>query len=143
MIAGPASPELERFAREALGCHCPAEVFERVEDNRDPLPGLPEIRRRISVGGRLLIYVAEIPGGADRAASVSQRIGDWVSAGLAERDRRGMSRLRLVVGLDALEPESVAAIETAFARLPGLAAVGSEDPRLHLHCLPRSAFAGI
>jgi hypothetical protein len=27
---GPASAELERFVREALGCTCPDEVFERV-----------------------------------------------------------------------------------------------------------------
>lgn len=104
------------------------------------MPGCPDIRRRIAIGGRLLIYVAE-PADAGLAA---QRIGTWVVAGCAERDKRGMNRLRLVVALEEFAPEANRAIETAFALLPELTAVaGWEDPRIHLHCLPRSALASI
>ncbi len=129
----PASPALERFARETLGCHCAPEVFSRVEEDPSPLSHLPEVRRRIAVGGRLLIYLTEVPG-ADLAAA---RLGAWISAGIAERDRRVMNRLRLVVALEDPTPESVSAIESAFARLPGL------DDQVHLHILPVEALAGI
>lgn len=122
----PASATFERFARETLGCQCAPEVFARVEDCSAPLPGLPEIRRRIAVGGRLLIYVAEAPDGTLAAA----RVRNWVARGLAERDGRGCNRLRLVVTLDNPTPDSVAAVEDAFARLPGL------DDRVHLHVVP-------
>lgn len=138
----PASAALERFARDTLGCHCPAEVFERVADDREPLPGLPEVRRRIAVGERLLIYVVAPParpGGADR---ILARIGRWVAAGRAERDRRGMNRLRIALVLDAPDPATVAAIEAVFARLPELAGA-PEDPRIHLHCLPPDVLVGL
>lgn len=119
----PASAAFERFARETLGCRCEPEVFSRVEDCPAPVPDLPEIRRRIAVGGRLLIYVAEVQDGTLAAA----RMHDWVGAGIAERDGRGFNRLRLVVTLNEPTPDSVAAMEDAFARLPGL------DDRVHLH----------
>ncbi len=125
--------ELERFARETLGCRCEAEVFARVEDEPSPLPALPEIRRRIAVGGRLLIYLVEAPD-AMRAAS---GLAAWVKTGLAERDGRGMNRLRLVVALDDPRPEAVAMIESAFRWLPDL------DDRVHLHVLATAALAGI
>lgn len=131
--ARPATPALERFARETLGCRCSAEVFERVEDDRSPLTGLPEIGRRIAIGGRLLIYLAEAPDGG-RAA---ERVPVWIHAGLAERDGRGMNRLRLVVGLDDPSPEAAALIESAFRGLPDL------DDRVHLHVLTTAALAGI
>lgn len=129
----PASPALEHFARETLGCHCAPEVFSQVEEDPSPLSDLPEVRRRIAVGGRLLIYLTEVPG-ADLAAA---RMGAWISAGIAERDRRGMNRLRLVVALKDPTPESVSAIESAFARLP------RRDDRVHLHVLPTESLADV
>jgi hypothetical protein len=128
-----ASAALERFARESLGCQCAPEVFSRVEESAAPLPGLPEVRRRIAIGGRLLIYLVEIP---DDASMVT-RIDRWVAAGRAERDERGMNRLRLVVSLNDPTPVSVTAIEDAFSRLQGL------DDRIHLHVLATEAVARI
>lgn len=142
--AGPASPGLERFAREILGCQCPAEVFLSVEDERKPLPGLPEIRRRIALGERLLIYVAEPEGAAAPAQDeIRDRIAEWVAAGRAERDRRGMNRLRLVVALDAWDTDSLRATEVAFAQLPELVQSDPGEARIHLHCLTRSALADL
>lgn len=129
----PASAALEHFARESLGCRCAPEVFSRVEDSAAPLPGLPEVRRRIAIGGRLLIYLVEVP---DDASMVT-RIDRWVAAGRAERDERGMNRLRLVVSLNDPTPVSVTAIEDAFSRMRGL------DERIHLHVLPAEAVARI
>jgi hypothetical protein len=129
----PASAELEYFARETLGCRCAPEVFSQVEDSETPPLGLPEIRRRIAIGGRLLIYVVEVGDGVPDVAQLSH----WVTAGRAERDRRGMNRLRLVVSLNDPTPPSVTVIEDAFSRLQGL------DERIHLHVLPAEAVAGI
>jgi len=138
----PASPALERFARQTLGCHCPAEVFEQVEERCGAAPGLPGVYRRIALGGRLLIYMAETPVGEDAVSWVLARLGTWVAAGLAERDERRMNRLRIVVGLDDPTREWALAIETAFSQLPDLAGAGP-DPRVHLHSLPRSSLAGL
>ena len=64
-------------------------------------------------------------------------VDDWVAAGVAERDRRGMNRLRLVVTIKDPTPDAVAAISRAFAELPGL------DDRVHLHVLPAEPLTGI
>lgn len=127
--AVPATPELERFARETLGCHCAPEVFARVAEDLVPLPGLSAPVRRIAIGGRLLIYLIPI---AEPAVAVA-RIKDWAAAGLAQRDRHGMNRVRLVLGLADATPAASAAIAAAFAQLP------AHDDRLHLHLLPAAA----
>jgi hypothetical protein len=132
--APPAAAVLERFAREVLGCRCEPEVFAQIEADAPPVTALPGIRRRIAIGGRLLIYVAEAPAGPGAAAA---GIGDWIAAGLAERERRGMSRLRLVVPLRRGTPEAVSAIEDAFAGLVGL------DDRVHLHIVSIEALGDI
>jgi hypothetical protein len=73
--------------------------------------------------------VAEVSDPIQAAA----HLGAWIAAGLSERDRRALNRLRLVVTLDEPTPESVADIEGAFARLPDL------DDRVHLHVVPTTA----
>ncbi len=136
-----ATPALERFARETLGCGCAPEVFSRVEDDATPPPGCPEIRRRIAIGGRLLIYVAQP---ADAGVAL-ERMPCWVAAGRAERDERAMNRLRLVVALDGLTPEILDLLQTRLRRLPELIGSGTDgaDPRIHLHCVPCGALAAI
>lgn len=133
----PASPTFERFAREQLGCRCEPELFSRVEDDPSPLPGLPQIRRRVSVGARLLIYFAE----TTTEDLAPERVGDWIAAaiaaGVAERDRRGMNRLRLVVALEDPTPEYASAIAEHVSRLPGL------DDRTHLHILSAGCLVGV
>lgn len=130
----PATPAFERLARDLLGCGCDAAVFAQVQDDPTPVAGLPGVRRRVAVGGRLLIYVAEALVGAQAAA---EALPNWVVAGLAERERRGMNRLRLVVLVERCTPESVAAIDTAFTALKRL------DERVHLHILPAEAVAEV
>ena len=124
-----ASHALECFAREALGCQCPPEVFQRVEENLIHLPGLTSPVRRLFIGGRLLIYLIPL---ADPTAALVW-IGDWIAAGLAERDRRGMNRVRLVLRYEVMSPAETVAIESAFARLAG------RDERVHLHLIPAAS----
>jgi len=120
---------LERFARETLGCNCAPAVFRQVAEDLVPLPGLAAPVRRIAIGGRLLIYLIPLTAPALAVA----RIGDWAAAGLAERDRQGMNRVRLVLGLADATPAATAPIASAFAQLP------VRDERLHLHLLPAAA----
>jgi hypothetical protein len=132
-----ATPGLERFVRSSLGCRCPDEVFDEVEVSREPPAGCPEVGRRILVGGRLLIYVIE---GVSTDEALG-RIEDWVLIGHAERERRGMNRLRLAVTLADPNPGAEPALQDRFRALPlvaGPAGLG-EDPRLHLHLLPFEA----
>ncbi|WP_295430461.1 hypothetical protein [uncultured Thiodictyon sp.] len=120
---------LERFARETLGCNCAPAVFQQVAEDLVPLPGLDAPVRRIAIGGRLLIYLIPLTAPALAVA----RIGDWAAAGLAERDRRGMNRVRLVLGLADATPAATAPIASAFAQLT------VRHERLHLHLLPAAA----
>jgi hypothetical protein len=126
-----ASHALERFAREALGCQCPPEDFQRVEEDLIHLPGLTSPVRRLFIGGRLLIYLIPLA----HATAALDWIGDWIAAALAERDRRGMNRVRLVLGYEVMSPAETDAIESAFARLAG------RDERVHLHLIPAASLA--
>jgi hypothetical protein len=128
----PIERPIERFARQTLGCDCGPAVFQQIEEDRTALPGLNAPVRRIAIGGRLLIYLIPI---ADPASAV-EHLGDWLAAGLAERDRRGMNRVRLVLSHDALAAADAQAIEAAFARLP------APDDRVHLHLIPSADLPG-
>ena len=118
--------------REDLGCTCPAEVFERIEDDQVALPGLAETGRRIAIGGRLLAYLIA----ADDAQQALAHLPLWVAAGRAERDAAGMNRLRLVVV--TARPETMApALQAEFEAQP------DRDERIHLHVLPPAAIADL
>jgi len=120
-------PELEGFVRETLGCTCPAEVFDQVEDAPAERLGVLGIDRRIAIGGRLLIYLVCAP--AERAADWARsRMLAWINAGLVERDALVMNRLRVVIVLEHASTPLKAAIEAAFD-----AASAQADDRVHLH----------
>jgi hypothetical protein len=123
---------IKRLVREDLGCTCPAEVFERIEEDQVALPGLAEPGRRIAIGGRLLVYLIA----AEDAGQALASFPAWVSAGRAERDAASMNRLRLVVV--TARPETLApALHAEFEALP------DRDERIHLHVLAPAAIAGL
>jgi hypothetical protein len=120
------------FARDTLGCGCPTEVFDQIQESQLDLPGLPGPARRIAIGGRLLIYLVAP---ADLEVTLDH-LAVWVAMGRAERDALGMNRLRLTIATD--HPEALSArLQTRFDALPEL------DGRLHLHVLPSGAVAWI
>ncbi len=123
---------IERLARQDLGCTCPAEVFEHIDEGQVALPGLAEPARRIAIGGRLLIYLLLVDG----LSQARTGLPAWLAAGRAERDATGRNRLRLVLVADDPEP-LIQALPATFADLP------EWDDRTHLHVLPRSALAGL
>lgn len=123
---------IEDLVRRELGCTCPAEVFEQIEESPARMAGLTQFGRRIAIGGRLLVYVLYTDD-TDRALV---QLHDWLGVGRAERDTAAMNRLRLVVVTsdpDALGP----ALKARFDALP------ERDERTHLHVLPRSAVSDL
>lgn len=111
------------FVREVLGCRCPEDVFENVECRENPGSscGVP-LRYKISVGGRLLIYVIE----ADDVRDFMEALPLVIGEGTAERDRRGFNRFRLVVASEGAEGARAA-----------LGRVKTPDDRVHLHAVEK------
>ena len=123
---------VERLVRETLGCTCPTEVFDRIEEGRVSLPGVAAPVRHLAIGGRLLVYLIE----AEDPAQAASSLPTWVTVGQAQRDAAGMSRVRLVVL--AAHPEVMTPLLRAtWETLGGL------DERVHLHVLPTDVAAGI
>ncbi|SDX25267.1 hypothetical protein [Thiocapsa roseopersicina] len=122
--AGPAGAGLERFVRGTLGCTCPDAVFERIEVREGPSLPAGGRARRITIGGRLLIYLVE----GVSVEHVNRDIQAWTLSGRIDRDGANMNRFRLVIGLDGLSTTDAGEIERAFA-----AASDEGDDRMHLH----------
>jgi hypothetical protein len=111
-------PQIKRFVRDALGCACPDQVFRRIVcEAADNGQGA-----KIEIGGRLLIYLIDVdpaPWRIDEIAAALQR-------GVAERDRRGFNRFRLLLVTsrpERLSSTACRALENSPYR----------DDRAHLH----------
>ncbi|MCU0305819.1 MAG: hypothetical protein MUC56_17340 [Thermoanaerobaculales bacterium] len=114
---------LARFVRETLGCGCPDEVVAATV-----LDAGPQGELGLDVGGRLLVRV--LP--AEDLDRLVDGFPETVERLLAERDRRGFNRLRLVVAHP--QPELVG--ETLRAML---AAIHAADDRVFVHGVPPEA----
>ena len=66
-----ADPAVETFVRGTLGCGCPDEVFQQVEESALAAPEAPAAWR-IAIGGRLLVYLWQPARGASIAAGVGE-----------------------------------------------------------------------
>jgi hypothetical protein len=84
------------------------------------------------VGGRLLVHLRR----PETHAQAEAALGDWVTRGREARDRGGLNRFRLVLGLatDALGADR---LQAQFGTL------AAGDPRLHLHLLPPQALDSV
>jgi hypothetical protein len=112
---------VQELVRDRLGCTCPDPVFERIIlECRGGAS--PEADMRI--GDRLLIHLRR-PGSV---AAAEAALEGWLAAGREARDREGLNRFRLVLGLEA-RPEEAQRLLGRFLTLSG------GDPRLHLHLI--------
>jgi hypothetical protein len=128
--ADPHRRAIAAFARDTLGCGCPAEVFDHIQESPLDLPGPHGHARRFVIGGRLLVYLVA-PANPEIALA---HLAAWLAAGRAERNARGMNRLRLAIAVD--DPEDLSRrLQPRFDALPDL------DGRLHIHILPGNAIA--
>ncbi|HSD62046.1 MAG TPA: hypothetical protein VLC55_14435 [Burkholderiales bacterium] len=119
-----AQPAIRVFIQEVLGCGCPEEVFRRVETCGTSVDGIAVTR--IEVGGRLLVKVFD----TDDAQRVGERLAGWAAEGVAERNTRGLNRVRIVIAT-ARPAEMEPVARRAFAALAG------SDDRTHLHVVDR------
>lgn len=113
-----------QFVRETLGCQCPQEVFKHIDMSHNPER---DIKLKINVGGRLLIYVAEI----EDPASLDAILEKLVRTGIEERDSSGLNRFRLVVAAENLKSIKDSLMEKFDAIRQG-------DEKAHLHVLDRN-----
>jgi len=127
MMSQGESSRIRYFVRSTLGCGCPEETLRKITTTRFILCGHIPITR-LDVGGRLLVYVFEAEGGTEIPEAI---LRDAVEHGVAERDRLGFNRLRVVVAAD--EPAALGlAIERSFAVLERSA------DRIYLHVVATS-----
>jgi len=122
---------IERFTREVLGCHCPAEVFQHIDCQDKTSLGQHDLRSfRINVGNRLLIYIAEC---LDSKA-LPDTIQSLAELGKHERDSLGFNRFRLVITTD--RPDAIKKqAQAMFAPL-------IPDDKVHLHVIHRNDIPG-
>jgi hypothetical protein len=125
-----AQRDIKSFVRNILGCTCPDEVFEQIEDRETASPASPHTRV-ITVGSRLLIYIWEVK----ETGSLEKNLANLLAAGRRERDERGLNRFRAVLAVDDSLENIAAAAEYGFAGFPG------RDDRIHLHIIAGDALA--
>jgi hypothetical protein len=129
MSLGSDLQSLQSFVRHTIGCGCPVEVLESIE-YQEGLTGPDCSYDRLDVGGRLLVLVVSDP----PDANVKTIVQGLLRLGLAERDRLGFNRLRLVTA--GSNPEALTSeAEAAFA------ACDLPDDRVHLHVLSSAALS--
>jgi hypothetical protein len=117
-VAAPATPALRAFVRDTLGCSCPEVVFDAVARTDLVVDG-QAAGTRLVIGDRLLVYVA--------LGEVEARAIDALAAvGLRDRDRHGLNRFRLVIGVPAGAAPSGDLQDVFSAAVAG-------DPKAHLH----------
>lgn len=114
---------IRQFVRHTLGCSCPDDVFEHIEQgaSHTSLIGTP-VTYRILVGNRLLVYLWE----PDDINSLTRDLPVVVERGRRERDNRGYNRFRLVI-LTRWPEQWGKTAEDLFRTATG------DDTRLHLH----------
>lgn len=116
---------IKPFVRESLGCGCPDEVFQKVDSEWAEVDGVGY--RRLSAGGRLLVYLVS----AKPTGDLHTRVLALLRQGVRERDGKGFNRLRLVV-VGELSEQAARSLQKHFADEVG------GDERLHLHILSQA-----
>jgi hypothetical protein len=115
------------FIRHTLGCECPDEVLRSMSCNpRLVLPRVVDPVARVDVGGRLLVYVVTA---VQESGELASLIASATDNGVADRDRGGFNRFRLVLATPNAD-EINAAARQAFA------ACHLPDERIHFHVVP-------
>ena len=109
------------FAQHVLGCGCDNRVFDFIEnENHAILDCGVKLRKKIVIGRRLLIYIAD----SDDIRPVD--IHNVIMEGIAERNSMGYNRLRLAV-------VTPIASELASAYLCEFGCMQGKDDKTHIH----------
>jgi hypothetical protein len=121
--------QIKAFVKGSLGCTCPDEVFNVVDDVGDIeiAQGL-SLFHQITVGNRLLIYVYQ----ADRIETLKEDVPILVRHGNEEKTLRGYNRFRLVILSDAI-PAVRQIADPMFES-------ANDQENTHLHVIDRGEF---
>jgi len=112
---------IKRFAIDILGCGCEESVFESIDVWEDfTLACGVELSKKILIGKRLLIYIADV----DKCAP--DMVAAVIADGLKERETHCYNRLRLVIVTPGVE-KHLLPYSDAFDRVKG------RDDRTHIH----------
>jgi len=87
----PDYAEIKRFVQQGLGCNCPESVFDSIRCEQAGYGGLQ--MPRVLIGERLLVLLLD----ADIQEDIPSAVREALHAGVAERDRNGWNRVRLVL----------------------------------------------
>ena len=120
-----------KFVQSTLGCKCPDNVFEHIEDQRIT-SGISPHTRAITVGGKLLLYVWEI----DNPDQLQEGIPAILAAGKKERNELGLNRFRAILVTEDPSTIKIQA-DLCFSQFRNL------DEKMHLHVVSHKNFAGI
>jgi hypothetical protein len=115
---------IKEFVQNVLGCTCPDQVFEQIEDRMVASASSPHTRS-ITIGGRLLLYVWK----ADELIDLQQGLAAMLKTGKKERDDRGLNRFRAILAVE--NPQNVTPrVEHYFSLF------ADKDDRMHMHVVP-------
>ncbi|UCE89225.1 MAG: hypothetical protein JSW10_13230 [Pseudomonadota bacterium] len=129
----PATAAIREFVRDALGCTCPDEVFDKVEQTRCSAPNaVTPFSLKLVVGRRLLIYVLQ----SDDPKLLEDMLSAMLAKGVKERDRMGLNRFRAVLVTGDIER-----LRGYVAHVPRALAAG--DDRVHVHVVAADSLAEV
>lgn len=113
--------EIVNFAVHVLGCGCDNSVFDSIEKTDDALLDCGiRLRKKIVIGKRLLIYIA------DTGNVKPEDMGSVITEGISERNSLGYNRLRLAIVTKGMNGD-------ASSYLREFGSLASKDDRTHIH----------
>ena len=122
---------IKNFVRNILGCKCPDNVFEQIDDQQVSSNISPHTRS-ITIGGKLLMYVWEV-GSPDQ---LEEGVPAILAAGKKARNELGLNRFRAILVTEA--PSIIKSqADLCFSQFSDL------DEKMHLHVVSRQGLAGI
>ncbi len=151
---------VREFARETLGCGCPDEVFDAIEQDTavtldtetdtETAGGL-RLKHRFLIGGRLLLYLYHIEPDIDNGARMegfTSTLRALIEHGRAVRDQNGYNRFRLVL-ITTAQPDAdsdadgghTERLHTLAHRVYDTLPPSVVDEKVHLHTIERDPFA--
>jgi len=122
---------IKNFVRNTLGCKCPDNVFEQIDD-RQVTSKISPHTRSITIGGKLLLYVWEV-GSPDQ---LEEGVPAILAACKKARNELGLNRFRaiLVTGDPSIIKSQA---DLCFSQFSDL------DEKMHLHVVSRQGLTGI
>lgn len=121
--------QVEDFVRKSLGCNCPQEVFEYI-DNQSSVKIDENIilDYEINIGNRLLIFAA----GIDKIDSLETVIIKLIQTGMKKRNEKKFNRFRLVLlttGINDIAEKAQEIFNSVIS-----------DEKIHLHIIDKADF---